>query len=585
MALLSSLRNRIFLAGALVAVLSVVVAIQVVTRSVTLEAEADLRRSLDRAARLVEEQQASRLANLTAQVHLIADLPTLKAAVATSDAPTVRPVVEDLKKRVRADFLEVADATGRTLASLGGPLDAVEAEAVGRALRGEEVTTFRTAARGVLQVITVPIVVGPVPRETLGALSLGFALDDGLALQFKGVTDSEVAFAFGGRVRASTLPGRDDAALSALLEQREVGSVTLGGNEYLAMSRRLPAASGEGPVALILRSRTERLQLLGSFRTALLGASLVGLLVAIVLSYAVARTVTRPLADLTKVMKEMTATGDLARRIVVPGVWGDEDAAVLARAFGALTEAIDRFRREAALRERLSALGRLSTVIAHEVRNPLMIIKSSLAALRREGATAADVGETAREIEEEVARLNRLVDGVLDFARPLRLEYSPTDLGALCREAVAAVMGGAPDLNLSVEDPAPVTAMTDAERLRTVLLNVLGNAKEAAAQWRAGHGSSRQGRSDVSVTVQGVGEGRAAIVVSDRGPGIPEADLPNLFEPYFTTKRTGTGLGLAIAKNIVDALGGIIGVTSVVGEGTRVRIEIPTTGPLTGQPS
>jgi signal transduction histidine kinase len=146
-------------------------------------------------------------------------------------------------------------------------------------------------------------------------------------------------------------------------------------------------------------------------------------------------------------------------------------------------------------------------------------------------------------------------------------------------------MSGAPDLNLWVEDPAPVTALTDAERLRTVLLNVLGNAKEAAEQRRAAHGSSRQGRADVSVTVQGVGEGRAAIVVSDRGPGIPEADLPNLFEPYFTTKRTGTGLGLAIAKNIVDALGGIIGVTSVVGEGTRVRIEIPTTGPLTRHPS
>jgi signal transduction histidine kinase len=461
----------------------------------------------------------------------------------------------------------------------------VEPAVVGRALLGEEVTTFRTASRGVLQVITVPIVVGPVPQETLGTLSLGFALDDGLALQFKGVTDSEVAFAFGGRVRASTLPGRDDAALSALLGQREVGSVTLGGSEYVAMSRRLPAASGEGPVALILRSRTERLQLLGSFRTALLGASVVGLLVAVVLSYAVARTVTRPLADLTKMMKEMTATGDLARRIVLPGAWGDEDAAVLARAFGALTEAIERFRREAALRERLSALGRLSTVIAHEVRNPLMIIKSSLSALRREGATATDAREAAREIEEEVARLNRLVDGVLDFARPLRLEYSPTDLGGLCREAASAVMSGAPDLNLWVEDPAPVTALTDAERLRTVLLNVLGNAKEAAEQRRAAHGSSRQGRADVSVTVQGVGEGRAAIVVSDRGPGIPEADLPNLFEPYFTTKRTGTGLGLAIAKNIVDALGGIIGVTSVVGEGTRVRIEIPTTGPLTRHPS
>ena len=580
MALISSLRNRIFLSGALVAVLSVGVAIQVVTRRVTTDAEADLRKSLDRAARLVEEQHASRLENLTAQVHLIADLPTLKAAVATSDPPTVRPVVEDLKARVGSDFLELADAKGLTLASLGGPLDAVGPEVVERALRGEEVTTFRTAARGVIQVITVPIVVGPPPQETLGALSLGFALDDKLAQQFKGVTDSEVAFAFGGRVRASTLPGRDDSLLSTLLGSAEVGSVTLDGNEYEAMSRRLPEVSGEAPVALILRSRTERLQLLGSFRTALLGASLVGLLVAVVLSYVVARTVTRPLADLTKVMKEMTATGDLARRIAVPGAWGDEDAAVLARAFDALTEGIDRFRREVALRERLSALGRLSTVIAHEVRNPLMIIKSSLAALGREGATAADAREVAHEIEEEVARLNRLVDGVLDFARPLRLEYSPNDLGRLCREAAAAVTGSGPAMRVSVEDRPPVTAITDGERLRAVLLNVLGNAKEAAAQRNASGAMSGTGEADVTVGVASMGEGRAAIVVSDRGPGIPEADLPSVFEPYFTTKRTGTGLGLAIARNIVDALGGTIAVTSVVGEGTVVRIEIPTTGPL-----
>jgi signal transduction histidine kinase len=584
MALLSSLRNRIFLSGALVAVLSVAVAIQVVTRRVTAEAEADLRRSLERAARLVEQHHASRLENLIAQAHLIADLPTLKAAVTTSDPPTVRPVAEDLKARIRSDFLGVADAKGTSLASLGRPREPVDPAVVARALQGEEVTTFRTAARGVLQVITVPIVVGPVPRETLGALSLGFALDDGLAQQFKAVTDSEVAFAFGGRVRASTLPEVDDVPLSGLLGGAGVGSVTLDGNEYLSMSRRLPPQSGEGPVALILRSRTDRLALLGSFRTALLGASFVGLLVAIALSYAVARTVTRPLADLTKLMKEMTATGDLARQIGVPGRWVDEDAAVLARAFGALTQAIDRFRREAALRERLSALGRLSTVIAHEVRNPLMIIKSSLAAVRREGATVRDAREAAREIEEEVARLNHLVDGVLDFARPLRLEYSPTDLGALCREAAAAVTGTGPSVLVSVDGGRPVMAVTDGERLRAVFLNVLGNAREAAAQAARG-GAGGPAALEVSVSVLRVGENRAAISVADHGPGIPEADLPSVFEPYFTTKRTGTGLGLAIAKNIVDALGGTIGVTSVVGEGTLVRIEIPTDGPAAPRPA
>jgi two-component system sensor histidine kinase HydH len=218
-------------------------------------------------------------------------------------------------------------------------------------------------------------------------------------------------------------------------------------------------------------------------------------------------------------------------------------------------------------------------VIAHEVRNPLMIIKSALSALRREGATAADARDAAGDIEEEVARLNRLVDGVLDFARPLRLEYAATDLGSLCREAATAVMAGGPSLDVSVDEKSSVTAMTDGERLRTVLLNVLGNAKEAAAQGRVRNGASREGAADVSVYVERVGEGRAAIAVADRGPGIPEADLRSVFEPYFTTKRTGTGLGLAIAKNIVDALGGTIAVTSVVGEGTRVRIEIPTTGP------
>jgi two-component system sensor histidine kinase HydH len=74
--------------------------------------------------------------------------------------------------------------------------------------------------------------------------------------------------------------------------------------------------------------------------------------------------------------------------------------------------------------------------------------------------------------------------------------------------------------------------------------------------------------------------------VADRGRGIPERDLASVFEPYFTTRRTGTGLGLAIAKNIVEALGGTIAVTSRLGEGTEVRIEVPTTGsvqaPATG---
>ena len=105
---------------------------------------------------------------------------------------------------------------------------------------------------------------------------------------------------------------------------------------------------------------------------------------------------------------------------------------MLAGTFNALTEAIARFQGEAALRERLSALGRLSTVIAHEVRNPLMIIKTSLALLRRDALSPAEVREVAADVDQQVARLNRIVEGVLDLhgvkktiQTPIKLTYKP----------------------------------------------------------------------------------------------------------------------------------------------------------------
>jgi signal transduction histidine kinase len=365
--------------------------------------------------------------------------------------------------------------------------------------------------------------------------------------------------------------------VAPVLGQGDPGTVDLDGNEFV--TRSLQLAGDSGPRALILRSRTERMQLLRTLNAVLLGASLVGVVVAVGLSYAVARTVTRPLADLTRVMQEMTATGDLARRISVPGAWGDEDAAVLARTFNALTEAIHRFQREAALRERLSALGRLSTVIAHEVRNPLMIIKSSLATLRREAVTPAEAREVAADIDGEVGRLGKLVDGVLDYARPIRLDCAAVDLAELCREAAAGVsVGGASNVAVQVDAGVPMV-VTDGERLRGVLVNVLANAREASAA----RSSVPEGPGPGVRLRVGARDGRAHIVIEDSGEGIPAADLPHLFEPYFTTKRTGTGLGLAIARNIMDALGGTIAVSSERGKGTQVTIEVPTEGPAAGK--
>jgi signal transduction histidine kinase len=582
MRLLSSLTNRIFLASAALAVLCIGAAVYMVNVRVTDQAEAELVRGLEEAARVVEQHRTTLAETFTLVARLVADLPKLKAAVETGDPPTVQPLAADYQSQVKSDLFVVTNRTGTVLAAVGpaGPVEGGDLP-VKSALLGGETTSFHPHPNGVLQVVTVPISIGAAPPEIMGTLSLGFVLDDTVATRFGALTESEVAFALDGIVRAATLPAADRNALSRLVEARGVSHVPLGGAEYVAVSRPLapPLPGAPTAAALILRSRTERLRFLGAIHTALAGTALLAILVATVLSYAVARTVTRPLAKITAAMREMSTTGDLTRKIVLdPGHWEDEDAGLLARTFNTLTDSIAAFQRGAAQRERLSALGRLSTVVAHEVRNPLMIIKASLRVLGQADAPA-ESREAVADIDDEVSRLDRVVNEVLDFARPIRCELAPTDLNALCRDAAEASLSGesVPGISLRL-DPRLPGVMTDGERVRTALVNILSNAREAVAARSTG-AKGPGGAPDVELTTLQA-DGGVAIVIADRGIGIAVADLPHVFDPYFTTRRTGTGLGLAIAKNIVEALGGAITVRSRPSEGTEVRIELPATATL-----
>jgi two-component system sensor histidine kinase HydH len=312
--------------------------------------------------------------------------------------------------------------------------------------------------------------------------------------------------------------------------------------------------------------------------------ALVAVLLATLLSFAVARTITRPLAAITDVMREVAATGDLTRKIVLRHgqPWDDEDARLLATTFNTLTDSIARFQREMSQKERLLSLGRLSTVIAHEVRNPLMIIKAALHTIRQADVCPAALREAAADIDGEVVRLNRMVNEVLDFSRPIRFELAAVDVNALCRESAAAAEAApGPAVALNLDRSLPAIA-TDAERLRLALVNLIVNARQAVEHGPALAGASAEptlepaaapgGR--VSVSTHS-GAAAVTIIVADNGHGIDGADLPRVFDPYFTTKRGGTGLGLPIAKNIIEGLGGAVTVSSARGHGTEIRIELP----------
>ena len=594
MRLFSSLTNRIFVASALLAVVSIALGIYNVNVAVTKQAEDELMRGLTEARTLIEENRLFQVVNFTRDARLIADLPRLKAAIGEADSATARGVVVEYQKELAADLFMVTDRQGKVLVWLPeGPDRRVTApierlSGVIRAVGGKETSSFVAHTGGILQMVSVPIWIMPAADapEILGTLNIGYSLNWHAADKFRSLTNSDVAFGASGQILASTLPPDAWSSLAPLLTHDGVSKqVLLNGGDYIATTVQLSPAvetdtpqpaslnpSAAGAKAIILRSRSERLAFLRPLHTSMLVLAGFAILAATVLSYGIARTVTRPLAVITATMREMSATGDLTRRIPVPAErhWEDEDARLLASTFNTMTDSIARFQREAAQRERLSALGRLSTVVAHEIRNPLMIIKTALRGLRKESVAPADVKTAVADIDEEIARLNRIVTEVLDFAQPIRFDLVPTNINALCADADRASGADGTPLGARMNlDPRLPEVVTDGERVRLVLVNLLTNARHALAGRPVDPG-------DISITTTRVNDARVAIAVSDRGTGISPEHLARIFDPYFTTRRTGTGLGLAISRNIIEGLRGTIAISSRTGEGTTVRVELPT---------
>ena len=578
MKLLSSLQSRIFLASALLAMLCIVIAVYLVNQRVTEEAERTLEREIVTTAAQVDQLRAERAQTFALMARFIADVPMLKAAMTTDDPDTVKEPAGSYQTQLNASLVLITNRKGGVLYSAGGSPRAAEIAAhqpaIQEALDGKETVSLLPQPNGILQVVTVPVVLERPRREVLGTLSAGFLLDDSLAAQLKNITGSDIAFGMAGQILAGTLPRDRYDALAGRLGASEPSRVFIAGEEYVVVPRPLTSkseahATPSGPVVLILRSRTEQLRSLQEIHAGLAATAVVAVLLAVLVSYAVALTIARPLAAITDVMREVAATGDLTRKIALRhrNRWDDDDARLLATTFNTLTDSIARFQRQMSQKERLTSLGRLSTVIAHEVRNPLMIIKASLHALRQPAVDSTRLREAVKDIDEEVTRLNRIVNEVLDFARPITFERSTVDLNSLCRAAASAAQASGPGADIALAlDPSVSTVNTDAERLRIALINMLVNARHAV--------NGDPAPAPVTLSSRSAGD-RVALTIADRGVGIEPDALAHVFDPYFTTKRGGTGLGLPIAKNIIEGLGGSIAVTSTAGYGTELRIELP----------
>jgi signal transduction histidine kinase len=229
-------------------------------------------------------------------------------------------------------------------------------------------------------------------------------------------------------------------------------------------------------------------------------------------------------------------------------------------------------------KERLAALGELSAVVAHEVRNPLGVIFNSLGSLRRLLRPEGDARMLMDILGEEADRLNRIVGDLLDFARPATPQVRPEPLERVVDEAVAAALvqdAEGIELERRAVPGLPLVPI-DAGQVRQAVVNVAVNAIQAMP---------RGGRLTITTRPDGAA---AALEIADTGPGMPEEVRARIFEPFFTTKASGTGLGLAVVKRIVEGHGGEISVESRPGAGTTFVLRFPlpaaalAAGPATG---
>ncbi len=247
-----------------------------------------------------------------------------------------------------------------------------------------------------------------------------------------------------------------------------------------------------------------------------------------------------------------------------PPTGAPREVRVLASALATMVERLESSRLQLARQESLAAMGTMAAVLAHEIRTPLSVLRGSADMLARRVGDDERDRELVSFLEEEIGRLERLVNDLLMFARPRPPDIAPTDLADVARRGMRTLAGKAEEAGVSLSaelQPAPVQG--DEEQLYQVALNLMGNAIEASP--RGGEVRVRTGTTGPD----------ASLAVDDDGPGIPAATLDEVWTPFFTTRRGGTGLGLPLVRRIARAHGGDAIIELPREKGTRVVLTLP----------
>lgn len=387
-----------------------------------------------------------------------------------------------------------------------------------------------------------------------------------------GVNHFFAEFEHAGLTPADADPNPSVRRLAKLIHDE----IVVPANDYLDRTKTLAAETSQENQVVADRMALVLL-LLGSCGA--VAGALVG--------FGITHSITRSMVQLSVPVRD--AAGKLSEvvgPIRLSSGWGfaglQDDLERITRKIGTVVDQLQQSQRDRLRAEQLAAVGQLAAGLAHELRNPLMSMKL----LVQSAATTDDEfgGLQGRDLEvmnEEIERLEQLVQALLDYARPPHLERNPSNLRNLLEDVVALLTPRADLQRVEIQcdlpkDPIMIDA--DVGQLRQVLVNLLLNALDAVPDG---------GKVSVSVDYTHLasrgspeaGKTELAIRVADTGRGIPDELEPRIFEPFFSSKETGTGLGLSISKRIVEDHGGTIRAANQPGGGAVFTVRLPASEP------
>lgn len=542
---------------------------------ITQNLSADLSHSLT----LYGNMQAQHLAALDRENALLADLPSLKALMTTSDARTIENGGVEFWKISGNELFALADRDGNVKAAYlkDNSADAIFRSQLQRLLAVRKANFF-VSSKGLFGCSVQPIYFGSEAQGTLlGYVISGFAIDHESVEELSAATDVKAMFRSGNRILAGSLARISDMEtpsinLASSTPSGQPGALVVNGERFLAVAHDLTSRS-TAPLTLIeMKSLDQEEQTIRQIDRLVLLAGALALALGTILMLALARFVTRPLEQLASGVRAF-ASGNSTHLLPYRGT----------REVRELSTAIARMRREilqanqALLEsERLATIGRMAGSVSHDLRHYLAAIYANSEFLASDSVPLAERNEVLAEIRNAVDGTTEMLESLLMFGRTgAGLRRSRQSIALLAERALHLVRSH-PDaahveFNLQTDEPALSEAFVDAKQIERAIYNLLLNACQAPRP----EGACAQ----VAIAVQA----RALEVevdVSDNGNGVPPSILSTLFEPFVSEgKQKGSGLGLTLTQSIAVEHGGSVTLARNVPGMTVFRMQIPRNSP------